>query len=354
VYLWHTIAEKDFKMYKKYLFLLISVFLLSLTAYAQDSDSTFTLYSEQPVVPHSDKTSDWDYQYTDPGAVIYHDGKFHMFRNGFNGWPASVQIGYETSDDGLNWTERSHDPVMMTKDVPYAKVAALASDVVVQDDGTWVMYFYTWNTLSGTSADGAIGRATAKEPTGPWAPDAEPVLNPGSEGSWDDLRVSSPRVVKTDDGYRMYYSGSQKSNGLYTRIGMATSTDGIQWTKYNDEATTDTLYAESDPILQTGDKTGFVGQPMVQQTPDGWTMIYRAVPAPRKMQLGYTTSKDGIHWTYDPDVVIWKPTDIPKSNGFWYTAFVYHDDTYYLYIENGIGAHTQIYAATHKGSLASS
>ncbi len=339
-------------MSKKYLFTLLWVFLFSLTTDAQDTDPLFTLYSDQPVIPHSDKTSDWDYQYTDPGAVIYHDGKFHMFRNGFNGWPASVQIGYETSDDGLNWTEVTPDPVMLTRDVRYAKVAALASDVVVQDDGTWVMYFYTWNTSSGIAADGAIGRATAKEPTGPWTPDAAPVLNPGTEGAWDELRVSSPRVVKTDTGYIMYYSGSPKSNGLYTRIGMATSTDGITWTKYDDPATTDTLYAESDPILETGNKRTFIGQPMVQQTPDGWTMIYRtATGGQSDMKLGYTTSQDGIHWTYDPKSVIWKPADIPDSVGFWYTAFVYHDDTYYLYIENGVGQHTQIYAATHKGSL---
>jgi predicted GH43/DUF377 family glycosyl hydrolase len=342
-------------MSKKYLLFLLPAFLLvTLTVYAQDTASLFTLYSDQPVVPHGDKTSDWDYQYTDPGAVIYHDGKFHMFRNGFNGWPASVQIGYLTSDDGLKWTEVSPDPVMFTKDVPYAKVAALASDVVVQDDGTWVMYFYTWNTSSGTQADGAIGRATAKDPVGPWTPDAEPILNPGSEGSWDELRVSAPRVVKTDSGYSMYYSGSQKSNGIHTRIGMATSTDGITWTKDDDPATTDAMYAESDPILDTGDKQAFVGQPMVQQTPDGWTMIYRAVTAPKKMQLGYSTSKDGIHWTYDPKNVIWTPKDIPSSNGFWYTAFVYHDDTYYLYVEGGVGPHTQIYAATHTGGLGTS
>jgi len=340
-------------MVKKYFFFLLPVFLLlTFTAYAQDVSQLFTLYSDQPVVPHSDKTSDWDYQYTDPGAVIYHDGKFHMFRNGFNSWPGSVQIGYETSDDGLKWTAVSPDPVMMTKDVPYAKVAALASDALVMDDGTWVLYFYTWNTMSGTGADGAIGRATAKEPTGPWTPDAEPILNPGSEGSWDDLRVAAPRVVKTDSGYTLYYSGSQKSNGLYTRVGMATSTDGIKWTKYNDPTTTDALYAESDPVLQTGDKRTFIGQPMVQQTADGWLMLYRtANGSPKQMRVGYTLSQDGIHWTYDPKAIIWQPDFIPNSAGFWYTAFVHHEDTDYLYIENGIGAHTQIYAATHKGSL---
>ncbi len=118
-----------------------------------------------------------------------------------------MQIGYLTSDDGLNWTATSPDPVLMTKDVPYAKVAIGASDGTVLDDGTWVLYFYTWNSYSQTTAPGAIGRATAPAPTGPWTPDPAPVLNPGSAGSWDELMVGSPRIVKTNDGYRMYYTG---------------------------------------------------------------------------------------------------------------------------------------------------
>ncbi len=329
--------------------------MLTLTAYAQDTTPLFTLYSDQPIVPHGDKSTDWDFQFTDPGAVIYHDGKFHMFRNGFNGWPASVQIGYLTSEDGLKWTEVTPDPVMLTKDVPYAKVAALASDVMVQADGTWVMYFYTWNTLSGTGADGAIGRATAKDPVGLWTPDAAPVLNPGSKGSWDDLRVSAPRVVKTDSGYTMYYSGNQKSGGIYSSIGMATSTDGIAWTKYDDPTTTDAMYAESDPVLTTGDKRIYIGQPMVQQTPQGWTMIYRtANRSSNGMKLGYAISEDGSHWMYEPANTFWDVNSIPDSDSFWYTATVYHEDTYYLYIEGSKNQqHTQIYAATHQGDLAS-
>ena len=120
-----------------------------------------------------------------------------MFRNGFQGWPAPVQIGYLTSDDGINWTEASEDPVMMSTDVPYAKVAALASDALVLDDGTWVLYFYTWDPSPARMSPGAIGRATASDPLGPWTPDPEPVLNPGSEGSWDELEVDAPRIVKT-------------------------------------------------------------------------------------------------------------------------------------------------------------
>ncbi len=341
-------------MPKKLSLWLLLVVGVTLTTHAQDDTNLFTLYSDQPVIAHGD-SGDWDFQFTDPGAVIYHDGKFHMFRNGFNGWPASVQIGYLTSDDGLKWTEVSPDPVMLTKDVPYARVAALASDVLVQDDGTWVMYFYTWNTRSGANEEGEIGRATAAAPTGPWIPDAEPILTAGSKGSWDDLRVSAPRVIKTESGYTMYYSAIQHNARFYTNIGMATSPDGITWTKYNDPATTDTLYAESDPVLTTGDKKEFIGQPMVQQTPDGWTMLYRTAQGTGSgMKIGFSTSQDGIHWAYNPANNFWDVKSIPGSDSFWYTAAVYHDDTYFLYIEGSTNQqHTQIYVATHQGSLVS-
>ncbi len=178
------------------------------------------------------------------------------------------------------------------------------------------------------------------------------MLTPGSAGSWDDNRLTAPRVVKTDDGYRMYYSGSQKNKGVYTSIGMATSTDGITWTKYDNPDTTDALYAESDPILTTGDSKEFIGQPMVQQTPDGWVMFYRTANGSGSgMEIGYTISQDGVNWEYNPDNRFWEVSNIPRSDSFWFTAFVYHDDTYYLYIEGGRNPHTDIYVATRQGSL---
>ena len=53
----------------------------------------------------------WDDRYTDPGAVIYYDGMFHMFRNGFREFPAESQMGYVTSSDGYTWIEQGEDPV---------------------------------------------------------------------------------------------------------------------------------------------------------------------------------------------------------------------------------------------------
>ncbi|MEP7272286.1 MAG: hypothetical protein ABI882_12350, partial [Acidobacteriota bacterium] len=67
----------------------------------------------------------------------------------------------------------------------------------------------------------------APAPTGAWAPDPAPILNPGSEGSWDELRLSAPRIVRLEDGsYRMYYTGYDKTGIGSGQIGMATSADG--------------------------------------------------------------------------------------------------------------------------------
>jgi predicted GH43/DUF377 family glycosyl hydrolase len=343
------------KKMKKLLLVLALVASALLTASVCAQDDLFTLVRDEPIVEQG-SANEWDVPYTDPGAVFFHDGLFHMFRNGFKGWPASVQIGYLTSEDGVNWTEVSEDPVMRTLDVPYAGIAALASDVMVLEDGTWVLYFYTWETRDGSLSPGAIGRATAPAPTGPWTADAETILNPGSEGSWDELRLSAPRVVQMEDGYRMYYTGYDASGIGSGRIGMATSSDGITWTKYDDPETSEFLYTESDPVLMPPEGVHDVNQPMVEITPDGWVMVFRQVDfsgTPPQMSLNYALSDDGIDWQIASETPFWGRTTVPNSMGFWYTAMEYQDYTYYLYVEAGVGRGTNIYVATHEGALTS-
>lgn len=315
--------------------ILFLVLLLSfVTVNAQeDFETPFQLHSDDPVVTHG-RGRDWDNPYTDPGAVVYHDGQFHMFRNGFRGWVASVQIGYLTSPDGLTWTEMSEEPVLTTDEVPFAGEAALASSAVVLDDGTWVLYFYTWQESNGAKSPGVIGRATAENPLGPWTVDPEPVLTPGGEGSWDSFQVSAPKVIRTEEGFRMYYAGN--SEGLFdNKIGLAVSEDGITWEKYD------------DPVFREGSVA--VSQANVFQTPEGWVMLYRYVPPDRQMAIGYALSDDGISWQSGEPV--WQRDTIPRSNGFWFVDAVYHDGTYYLYIEGGRGGGTDIYVATYEGML---
>ncbi len=313
----------------------------------------FVLYSDKPIVSKG-QPGTWDDRYTDPGAVLYHDGAFHMFRNGFRGFPAESQVGYVTSPDGYIWTKAGAEPVFKTSAVAYARVAMYASSALVMDDGTWVIYFYTWDTKNFPS-ESVIGRATASHPAGPWVADPEPVLKPGAKGEWDAQQVLAPHVIQITNGYVMYYSGANASGAQ--RIGMATSTHGVQWTKYNDHATSEAPYAESDPVLQPGDADawdmGWVHQPRVFQTSNGWTMIYRGTKSANgnSMALGVATSTNGVQWTKSVNNPVFKPTEIPKSRQFWFDNAVFVNGIYYVFVEGDISQTTQIYLLTHQGEV---
>ncbi|MBC7879570.1 MAG: hypothetical protein H7Y59_20570 [Anaerolineales bacterium] len=311
------------------------------------------VFGDEPIVSKG-SSGTWDDRFTDPGAVVFYDGVFHMFRNGFRGFPATSQVGYVTSPDGYTWTKQGDEPVFETKDVAYAKIAMYASSALVEEDGTWVIYFYTWDSSSFPGSS-VIGRATATDPNGPWVADEQPVLLLGASGEWDERQVLAPHVIQTDDGYIMYYSGS--NNAGRQQVGMATSSDGIQWTKYNDPATTEAPTIESDPVFQPGESGSWdansVHQPRVFETAQGWVMIYRGTKdkSGNTMALGLATSDDGIHWNRSAVNPVFIPSDIPGAAYFWFHNALLVDDTYFIFIEGDISQTTQIYLATYEGAI---
>ena len=61
-----------------------------------------------------------------------------------------------------------------------------------------------------------------------------PVIELGIDGSWDAGRILEPSVVFFNNQYYMYYSGNiaSGSGGIYNwSVGLATSSDGYTWTK---------------------------------------------------------------------------------------------------------------------------
>ena len=59
---------------------------------------------------------------------------------------------------------------------------------------------------------------------------ANPVLNLGTDGTWDKGGASNPSVIFKDHEYKIWYTGF---DGEHMRIGYATSIDGVNWTKYS-------------------------------------------------------------------------------------------------------------------------
>jgi hypothetical protein len=284
----------------------------------------FRLFTDEPVLAMG-APGTWDSGLMDPGAVVYHEGQFHMFYDGVPSFPALLGIGYAVSEDGLTFSRISADPVFTLDDVPWdPKPGNIRANSVLVEEGTWVLYFTASEGLG--SLVGVVGRATAASPTGPWTVDGERVLEPGDAKAWDSGAIGHVEVVRSGEGYVMYYSA-----GL--GIGMATSADGIRWEKYDDPTTDREVYAASDPVMA---KPG-AEDPNVQPTVWGWAMAYRY-----RFSLHYAESTDGLHWTDAPV----NPIVTFLDRGIYFSSLSVRDGAAFLYFEAGDPSATSVYVAT--------
>ncbi|HMC65823.1 MAG TPA: hypothetical protein VKI65_12870 [Gemmataceae bacterium] len=130
----------------------------------------------------------------------------------------------------------------------------------------------------------------------------------GGSGSWYEHYASSPTVEYDGDTYRMWFVGGAPTKhpgvpyGFYERIGLATSTDGINWQIAND----------GKPVLDAGpvgspDAKG-LAHPYVLRVGEKFLMWYGAIDGKQASDLGLSpghvrvericlaTSTDGIRW----------------------------------------------------------
>jgi hypothetical protein len=122
----------------------------------------------------------------------------------------------------------------------------------------------------------------------------DPVLSNASTGTFDFKDVSTPGVVLRGTTYHMWYSGNDKFNN---RIGYATSTDGIVWTRQNGGAA----------VMDKGGANDFdsfgVFDPCIIDTGTSFQMWYSASDG-GKNRIGYASSPDGIVWTKNSGPVL--------------------------------------------------
>ena len=95
------------------------------------------------------------------------------------------------------------------------------SSVLRESDTLWRMY------SSYDSDNRDIGMSTSTDGI-TWTHQGV-VLRKGAPGTWDGSNIWCPAVWKEDTTYYMMYPASGSSG---TVMGLATSTDGINWTKY--------------------------------------------------------------------------------------------------------------------------
>lgn len=80
---------------------------------------------------------------------------------------------------------------------------------------------------------GTLGQAVSNDLVH-WQP-LEPALLKGPPGAIDDMELWTGCVLEKDNMFYLYYTArSSVENGHVNRVALATSTDGVNWTRYSD------------------------------------------------------------------------------------------------------------------------
>ena len=213
------------------------------------------------------------------------------------------RLCYATSLDGINWIKYSGNPIL---DVSYTggwdslgvETATVIIDSIAPTAERYKMW-YAGQYFNSYRYD--IGYAFSSDGIN-WTKHASPVIQVGSTSEWDNGFLEGPSVMKEGSIYKMWHCGydvSVDGSGTdgHTNIGYATSTDGINWTKYID-----------NPVLRTGADTWDsinVQDPHVIKQGSMYYMWYGGGSSTSNydQQVGFAYSSDGISWTkstYNP------------------------------------------------------
>lgn len=164
-------------------------------------------------------------------------------------------------------------------------------------------------------------------------------LEPSQAPAWDDYTTWTGSVVQGPDGrWHLFYTGSSHAeDGLYQRIGHATSEDMHNWERVGTGLCLD-LVGPAAEAYEATHADGFwhdraMRDPWVMRDPDGdgWVMYFTArgsgVAEPNAGgAIGFATSPDLHAWTLRPPVFVggFGQLEVPQvfeCEGRWYCIF---------------------------------
>lgn len=148
-----------------------------------------------------------------PSVIRFRGGYLNLY-SGFDGevW----RTGVATSSDGVAWTKTG--PAL----TPEGWEASWATNGSALVEGGEILYWYAAGDPPRIAlAKSTDGTVFEKRP--------EIVVQPGPRGSFDERGVSDPYVIRRGEFFYLFYLGQDRA--ARQRLGVARSRDGLAWEK---------------------------------------------------------------------------------------------------------------------------
>lgn len=207
-----------------------------------------------------------------PSWVLTHQGRKYLY---YTGWNKGTSVPYRNAiglaiseDDGLSFRRMYPGPIL---DRSISEPYFCSQPCVMIDQGSWRMWYIScigWRDIGGTPEPRYNIKYAESDDGINWSPRQITCIDFASE---DEGGIARPSVVKTDQGYAMWYSYRKVADYRHNRensyrIGYALSDDGIRWQRMDDRAGID--------VSETGWDSEMVAYPFVLTHPDRHILFY--------------------------------------------------------------------------------
>lgn len=251
---------------KKYIIPLLFTSLLFLSS-KSNVNAQWLKYENNPVLTASSDQSDGQKVWSP--SVIYENGIYKIWYQGYKNNKFSIY--YAESTDGINWNK--HEGSVIAPRTDKNEVGA-AEPTVLYINNEYKMWF---NAVD-SSNHYHLGYAVSSNGIN-WDVYESYILE-GSGGSWDAIGITNPYVYFDGLTYHLWYSSSNIQSGW--KIGYATSNNGINWEKY-----------EENPLNISS--LGFIEAPSIIKINDVYHMWYNTGYY-KSTNIFHAISTDKINW----------------------------------------------------------
>ncbi|VTS06715.1 FAD:protein FMN transferase [Tuwongella immobilis] len=144
---------------------------------------------------------------------------------------------------------------------------------------------------------------------------SKPVFTAGPTTAWDRAIRERGWILREADGYKLWYTGYDGTTNGRRMLGLATSRDGVQWTRHPANPLIRNQWVEDVCIVRDGDR-------------------YIMVAEGENDRAQWFISPDGINWTHQGRIDIRDTHGKPIPDGPYGTPTLYHEaNRWYLFYE---------------------